>query len=76
MNENLLDFIMCEIRNYLNARPESADTLEGIHNWWIRWPDVAESQMITADALQRLEAQGFLEQKNIGSRVLWRRKRN
>jgi len=72
MEEELILFVMGEIRNYLKARPDSADTLEGIHSWWIRWPDIAESPIITAAALQRLEEQGFLEQKKIGSRALWR----
>jgi hypothetical protein len=43
MEEELILFAMGEIRNYLKARPDSADTLEGIHSWWIRWPDIAES---------------------------------
>ncbi|GGX38651.1 hypothetical protein [Undibacterium squillarum] len=76
MDEYLIDFAMGEIRRFLQARPDSADTLEGIHRWWIRWPDIAESPIVTAAALQRLEEQGFLEQKKIGSRVLWRHVKN
>jgi hypothetical protein len=76
MDEERINYVMNAIRDFIAQHPDSADTLEGIHSWWIRWPDFADSPFITATALQRLEEQGFLEQKNIGSRVLWRRKRS
>ncbi len=72
MDEERINFVMSAIRHFIAQHPESADTLEGIHQWWINWHDMEESPIITAAALQRLEEQGFLEQKKIGSRALWR----
>ncbi|WP_339936414.1 hypothetical protein [Undibacterium luofuense] len=63
------------IKRYLATRPNAADTLEGIHHFWIDWGGQTESIAITAEALKLLVTEEFLEQKNIGSRVLWRRKR-
>ena len=57
---------------YLNARPASADTLEGIHRWWIRWPGLEEPMTITEAALIRLQARGLLEPCRVGTRILWR----
>lgn len=76
MNEGLIETVAAAIRRHLKIRPDAADTLEGIHHFWIDWGSQTESIDITADALKRLVEEEFLEQKKIGSRVLWRRKRN
>jgi hypothetical protein len=68
-------FAETAIREYLARRPESADTLEGIHRWWILWPGLHESPVITAIALERLESAGVVERLVIGNNVLWRRAR-
>ena len=72
---NMIDYAISAIRNFLQERPDSADTLEGIHSWWIRWPELEESSMVTQTALERLQARGEVEQIRLGSRVLWRRRR-
>lgn len=74
MDERLLAFAEDAIRAYLSARPQSADTLEGIHRWWIRWPEGPESQVLTEIALERLEAAGEMERFRIGDSVVWRRR--
>ncbi len=75
MDEQLVVFAENAIRAYLALRPESADTLEGVHRWWIRWPELAESPVVTQIALERLVAAGEIESFNIGNHMLWRRLR-
>ncbi|MDD5390200.1 MAG: hypothetical protein PHD37_12690 [Gallionellaceae bacterium] len=72
-DESLILAIESEVLAYLEARPASADTLEGIHRWWIRWPGLEEPMSITEIALNRLQARGLLEQCRVGSRILWRK---
>lgn len=60
------------ITAYLLAHPHSADTLEGIHRWWIQWPEAPLPVEVTLLALERLEAAGQVEQMNVGGRVIWR----
>ncbi len=74
-DDNTIDYAISAIRSFLRERPESADTLEGIHRWWIRWPGLEESPLVTLTALERLEALGEVEQLRVGASVLWRRRR-
>lgn len=74
MHDSLLAEVETAIREYLRERPDSADTLEGIHRWWIRWPDRPESPALTEIALERLEAEGLLERFRVGDNVVWRRR--
>jgi hypothetical protein len=75
MDETSTSAVLTAIRSYLAARPESADTLEGIHQWWINWPGLPESMAVTAAALDQLEAAGVVERLQVGNRELWRRRR-
>lgn len=72
MDENLIQFAVNSITDYLNAHPESADTVEGIHQWWIEWPGIAESISITSIALKQLEQTGQIERRRIGNQEIWR----
>ena len=72
MEENLNHFCANAIMSYLGAHPDSADTVEGIHQWWIRWPDIPESILVTAAALAQLERAGRIEKQRIGNREIWR----
>lgn len=74
MDEKLIRATATEIRNYLTSRPDSADTLEGVHHWWIRWPGLPESIVVTQAALKLLEKAGAVECIQYGNRVLWRRR--
>lgn len=60
------------IRHYLQRYPHSADTLEGVAQWWL---DGIFPQEIIAAALEQLLASGELERLSIGQRQLWRRSR-
>lgn len=73
--EDLLRFVKDEIAHYVDARPESADTLEGIHQWWIQWPGAAESMSVTLAALEQLERDGLMQGVRLGNRDIWRRRR-
>jgi hypothetical protein len=76
MEHNLILFAATQIRSYLETRPEAADTAEGIHHWWIQWPSVEETIVITQAALETLQQSGEMETISIGNSILWRRKRN
>lgn len=73
--ENIIDYAVTAIRAFLSERPDGADTLDGIHTWWIRWPGMGESLLVTLTALERLQSLGEVEQLTLGTSVLWRRKR-
>ena len=75
MDEQLVAFAENAIRAYLADRPDSADTLEGVHRWWIRWPGLAESPVVTQIALERLATTGEVESLDVGNHILWRRRR-
>ena len=75
MDERLVVFAENSIRAYLAGRPHSADTLDGIHLWWIHWPGLSESPVVTQIALERLETMGEVERVSLGNQILWRRPR-
>jgi hypothetical protein len=75
LDEQTIQFAQNEITAFLSQRPESADTLEGIHRWWIRWPGLPESPVITEMALERLENLGIVERLLVGNSVIWRARR-
>ncbi len=70
-----VEYAISAIRRFLNERPNSADTLEGIHRWWIRWPALEESSLITLQALEQLENLGEVHQLRLGTSILWRRRK-
>jgi hypothetical protein len=74
-DEEIINFAVLSIRQYLAAHRYSADTAEGIHLWWISWPDVQESTIVTTEALARLEKFGEIERVDVGNRRLWRQRR-
>jgi len=61
------------IRRYLETRPNSADTLEGIHQWWINWPSYPPRIEVTLVALEQLQLEGFVESIKIGNQLIWRK---
>lgn len=72
MDEQSIHFSMNAIIRHLRQHPQSADTLEGIHLWWVVWPDIQESILVTAEALRRLQEARLIEIRVIGERELWR----
>lgn len=73
--ESLIALAEREILAHLEAFPDSADTLEGIHRWWIRWPGPEPALAVTDAALARLKEKGLLRPVQLGSSLLWRQQR-
>jgi hypothetical protein len=72
MDDNRVQFAVKAIQDYLTTHPESADTIEGVHQWWIQWPAIPESIATTATALTQLEHAALIERRRIGNREIWR----
>jgi hypothetical protein len=72
MQDQELEFARNAIRSYLQARPSSADTAEGIHQFWIRWPDVAPPLSLVLTVLEGMRDTGEVESINVGGRTIWR----
>ena len=73
MDNKLISTAVEAIRAYLTARPSAADTVEGIHCYWIQWDDDPEMTAVTEAALLHLEKIGFVERTKAGNRDIWRR---
>ncbi|MFZ4529956.1 MULTISPECIES: hypothetical protein [Undibacterium] len=71
MDTNLVSDVCLAILDYLKAHPQACDTAEGIHNWWIKWPGLPESLVLTQHALSLLESEGQLQRRKIGTSELW-----
>lgn len=76
MDQHIIDHAAAAIMAYLQRRPDSADTVEGIHQWWIDWQGQVEDPQVTLQALEQLEKDTQLERVRIGNRFLWRRPRS
>jgi hypothetical protein len=63
------------IAAYLAAHPAAADTLEGIHAWWLVPLGLDHPVEVTACALELLEMEGKIESVELGPRRVWRRRR-
>ena len=75
-NDNKIQFAANAIQKYLAIKPDSADTSQAIHQWWIDWDGMPPYNIqITLSALDILVARGEMESVKIGSRLIWRRKR-
>lgn len=72
MELTAIDFAEHAIIGYLQQRPTSADTAEGIHYWWISWEGLPEHISVTESALARLRAAGKIENIRLGNRDVWR----
>lgn len=70
-----LEFIMKSIRQYLQMRPECADTVEGIARFWIDWPGEALPVSAVSQVLENMRNAGELESRNVGGRTIWRARR-
>jgi aryl-phospho-beta-D-glucosidase BglC (GH1 family) len=75
MNEHLVQFAVDAIMSYLQSYPDSADTIHGVHEWWIGWPGTPEHIAVTATALAKLEQAHLIERRRIGNTEIWRRPR-
>lgn len=72
MDEQSIQHAMQAIVLHLRQHPQSADTLEGVHSWWVQWPGIQESILVTAEALRSLQTAKQVESLTVGNRELWR----
>jgi len=72
MEPTQADFAEIAIRAHLAQFANSADTLAGVHQWWIRWDGLPEHISITERALLRLQADGLVECVSMGGGEVWR----
>ncbi|MEK6346514.1 MAG: hypothetical protein V4764_03480 [Burkholderia sp.] len=76
MNDDaLIELIAAHIQRYLCEHPASADTAEGVHQWWLGGEALDAPLDATQAALERLARRGVLEAVKLGGRTLWRRAR-
>jgi hypothetical protein len=54
--------IVVVIRRYIHAHPDAADTIDGIHRWWLLPTLQDESRQLVADALDSLVQEGVMRQ--------------
>ncbi|MED5523357.1 hypothetical protein [Gallaecimonas pentaromativorans] len=68
-----IDRISAAIMDYLAIRPQAADSLEGIHHWWINWAGQEAPLEMTQLALESLAAKGQLQVRLLAGREIWSR---
>jgi hypothetical protein len=72
MNDELIERVAAHISRYLERHPAAADTVEGVHAFWIGAQCAQESIDVTQAALEYMLEQGAIVSVPIGNRVLWR----
>ncbi len=72
MNDEVIRHVAVRIARYLAEFPAAADTVEGVHRFWIDAHDACESLEITLAALESLLAQDAIARVAVGNRTLWR----
>lgn len=75
-DEALIEAIAARIQRYLCDQPNSADTVEGVHGWWLGGLERDASLDMTEAALALLARRGVVEAVSIGRRRVWRLARN
>ncbi|MBC3916697.1 hypothetical protein H8L32_04290 [Undibacterium sp. CY18W] len=70
------EFIANAIRHYLQQRPNSADTAEGINHFWINWPGDVLPTSVVLPVLENMRTAGELESVVVGGRTIWRAARS
>lgn len=73
MNEALVAQTADAIQRHLTRCPAAADTTEGVHHWWIDWPQLPPPLAVTQAALEQLEREGWVVGLPCGHHKLWRK---
>jgi hypothetical protein len=72
-DDALVDELAAEIRAYLKAHPNAADTLDGIVQWWIVHQRFLRGIQAAERALDRLVGEGQVEKiRTADGRVVFR----
>ncbi|WP_459950833.1 hypothetical protein [Denitratisoma sp. agr-D3] len=75
MDSTFIENLAIAIIDYLQRHPKSADTLSGIHAWWLP-SELALQPQLTEKALDLLVSRGQLESVTIGNNKIYRRPMN
>lgn len=68
-----IDSAAAAIRRYLAEHPGSADTVEGVAEWWLARQRACETLAVVTEALRRLSASGEVrESRTAGGRVIYK----
>lgn len=70
--ESDLMFAMNSIKSFVAERPNAADTLEGIHYFWIQWDRPIPEMSVTLHALDLLADDEIMEERELGDQIIWR----
>lgn len=73
--DRFVDFAKDQIIIHITKEPNAADTVEGIHYYWIDWGGLPESIFITQASLNCLKDHGVMESFKLGNNILWRKAR-
>ena len=60
-----------EISRYIEKRPNAAETVEGVTNWWISRQRIEESVEVVENALEYLVARDLLVKRSLGRQTLY-----
>ncbi|MBB3228062.1 putative transcriptional regulator [Luteibacter sp. Sphag1AF] len=60
------------ITQHLAAQPKSADTVEGVQQWWLRPRGIDVSLSAVTEALLLLEHEQVVTRRVCGAREVWR----
>jgi hypothetical protein len=63
MQDARVDAVAGEIRRYLDAHPDAADTVDGVLQWWLPSPSASVGREIVEQALGVLVAAGRIARR-------------
>lgn len=75
MDSSSIESLCAAILAYLQRHPKSADTLDGIHAWWLP-RELALHSKLTEQALDLLVSRGEIECVSVGNSKIFRRQQN
>ncbi len=77
-DDEMVIAIAAQIRNYLIAHPDAADSVAGIHRWWLQRNWSAERSSVIEKALEQLVDDGYVHALRLpdGTTVYGRRDRS
>lgn len=75
MTDNSVRATADAISRYLAAYPASADTADGVQQWWLRPSGVEATRDVIEAALRLLEMEQRVERLRLAGREVWRARR-
>ena len=63
----LIEDAAATIMRYLEKHPESADTVEGVADWWLARQRVADTLDLVNQALEQLAEEGLVRKQEISN---------